>query len=221
MKNRPIIYLLAVLAVGAGVWFLERPDRGRKDDVRLVQFFPKLDPLQIQKLEISHLMDGVTLEKKEGVWTATPSPTALSSQMDAKNNAPAPGGTPVEADPWKVGAALKTLSTLESRSLLSRDAGAQSRLQVNEIGIHLKAYDAAGQAVADIYIGRTGPDLVTTAVRSNGASEVYLVKGYLGPRFPATASLWKTKDEANSGNEKVDPHKSHPARNDNPVSGRQ
>lgn len=220
MKNRPILYLLVVIAVAAGVWFLERPDQGPKDDAQRVQFFPKLDPLQIQKLEISYLMDGVTLEKKDGQWTATPVPTALSAQIGAQNNVPAPSGTPVEADPWTVGAALKTLAALESQSLLSRDAKGQPRLQVNEVGTHVKAYDAAGQVVADIYIGKTGPDLVSTAVRRNGEPEVYLAKGYLGPQFLAVAEKWKPKDEVNASNEQVDPDKSHPARDRNAVSGR-
>lgn len=215
MKNRPLLYLLTVILIGAGVWFLERPDQGRKDDTQLVKFFPNLDPLQIQKLEISHLMDGVTLEKKEGVWTATSSPTKLSAQVDVQNNTPAPVVEVVVADPWKVGAALKTLSALESQSLISRDAAIQPQLQVNDIGTHLKAYDAAGQVLADIYIGKTGPDLVTTAVRREGAPEVYLAKGYLGPQFPAVVAQWKPKEEAKPSNEKVDPNKSHPARNGN------
>lgn len=221
MKNRPLLYLLAVILMGAGVWFLERPDRGPKDDTHRVQFFPKLDPLQIQKLEISHLMDGVTLEKKEGVWTATSSPTVLSAQVDAQNGTPVLAVASVEADPWKVGAALKTLSALESQSLISRDAAIQPQLQVNDIGTHLKAYDAAGQVLADIYIGKTGPDLVTTAVRREGAPEVYLAKGYLGPQFPAVAGQWKSKDEATVSNEKVDPNKSHPAHNGKPLPGGQ
>lgn len=221
MKNRPLLYLLAVIVVGAGVWFLERPDQGPKDDARLVKFYPQLDPLLIQKLQITRLLEGVTLEKMDGIWTATPTPTDLSKQVTAQGNVPEPSVTPVEADPWTVGAALKTLSALESQSLISRDAATQPQLQVNEVGTRVKAYDAAGQVVADIYIGKTGPDLVSTAVRREGDSGVYLAKGYLGPEFPPTVEKWKKTDEAKPGNEKVVPDKSHPPHNGKPVSGRQ
>ncbi len=221
MKKRPLLYLLTVILVGVGIWLLERPDRGPKDDTHLLQFFPTLDPLQVQKLEISHLLDGVTLEKKGDEWTATPSPTKLAEQVDAQNTAPAPVAVPIDADPWMVGAALKALSALEGQSLISRDASAQPRLQVNDLGTHLRAYDAAGQVVADIYIGKTGPDLVSTAVRREGESEVYLARGYLGPRFPAVAEQWKKKGEAATSNEKMDPDKSLPARDDNALPGGQ
>lgn len=218
--NRPSLYLLIVLIVGAGVWFLERPDQGRKDDAQLVKFYPNLDPLQIQKLEITRLLEGVTLEKKDGTWMTTPTPTDLSKQVTAQGDVPVPSVKPVEADPWTVGAALKTLSALESQSLISRDSATQPQLQVNEVGTHVKAYDAAGQVVADIYIGKTGPDLVSTAVRREGDPEVYLAKGYLVNDFPPTAEKWKKTDEAKPGNEKVDPDKSHPVRSGKPVPDR-
>lgn len=193
MNARPLLYLVIVLGIGAAIWWLERPGAGPTDDRTQIVFFPELDPLQVKKLQITHLMDGVTLQKEGDVWMATPSSTKLSQQVDAQNK--------VAADPWKVGRALIALKELEGQSLISRDAQNAPQLQVNEIGTHVQAYDAAGQILADIYIGKAGPDLISTAVRREGEQAVYLAKGYLAGQFPAMVDPWKQND-------KVDPDKS-------------
>ena len=72
-----------------------------------------------------------------------------------------------------MGRALLALKELEGESLISRDAQNSPKLQANAIGTHVQAYDAAGQALADIYIGKAGPDLVSTAVRREGEPAVY------------------------------------------------
>lgn len=194
MKNRPLLYLLAVIIVGSGVWALERPGEGPKDDVQAIVFFPKFDPLQVKKLQISHLMDGVTLQKEGDVWMATPSATKLSQQVDVQNK--------VAADPWKVGRALIALKELTGQSLISRDAQNAPQLQANDIGTHVEAYDAAGQVLADIYIGKAGPDLISTAVRREGEQTVYLAKGYLASQFPAVLEPWKQNEKVDHPNDR-------------------
>lgn len=193
MKDRrPFFYLLAVVLIAASVWFLERPTTAPRDDVRLLQFYPDLDSAIIQKIQITRLMDGVVLLRDGEGWVVLPQATPLSEKIRAQENAPPPpAAEPVPANPQKVYAAIRALKELESQSLLSRDAQSQPQLQVNEIGTRVQADDAAGQKLLDIYIGKTGPDLLSTAVRREGEPEVYLVRGYLAGRFPATVEQWK------------------------------
>lgn len=200
--NRPMLYLGVVVVVGAAIWWLERPGVGPSDDRTQVVFFPTLDPLQVKKLQISHLMDGVTLQKEGDVWMATPSATKLSQQVDVQNKvAPVPAAS-VVADPWKVGAALRTLKELTAQSIISRDAQNAPQLQANDIGTHVEAYDAAGQVLADIYIGKAGPDLISTAVRREGEQTVYLAKGYLASQFPAVLEPWKQNEKVDHPNDR-------------------
>lgn len=196
MKNRPLLYLLAVVLVGLGVLWFERPGTSPQDDSQVLRFFPALDPATVQKLKISRLMTGVTLQKTAEGWTATTSLTPLAEKAEAAGQQVADPTVRIPADPQMVERALKTLKTIESRSLISRDALANPRFEVNDIGTHVQAYDASGQVVADIYLGKTGPDLLTTAVRREGEQVVYLARGHMSGQFPADVAAWKKKEEA-------------------------
>ncbi len=193
--NRPIIYLIAVLLIGLAVIWLERPGAGPRDDTQVIRFYPNLDVAKVQKLQISHLMTGVTLTRDGAGWTATTTPTRLSQEAEALGQSVATPQESLPADPKRVAGILDTLKTVESRSLISRDASVTPQMEVNEVGTRVQAYDASGQALVDIYLGKTGPDLVTTYARRAGEPMVYLVKGYLTAQFPADVKAWKKTEE--------------------------
>jgi hypothetical protein len=88
--------------------------------------------------------------------------------------------------------ALEVLKFIEIRGVASREASAHPQWQTNDMGTHVKAYDAAGQILADLYIGKLGPDMVSTYVRREGATEVHLAAGHVGGAFPARPEAWKT-----------------------------
>lgn len=193
--NRPILYLLAVVLVGLAVVWLERPGAGPRDDRQVVRFFPNLDPAKVNVLKISRLMTGVILKREGEGWTATTSMTPLAEKAEAAGQSVSDPVVTLPADPQKVDRALTSLNTIESRSLISRDAQANPRFEVNDIGTHVQAYDAAGQVLADIYLGKTGPDLLTTTARREGEQTVYLVRGHVTGQFPAFVTAWKVKDK--------------------------
>ena len=193
--RRPLLYLLAVIVIGIAILWLERPGTFPSDDSQVVRFFPDLDPTAVQALTISRLMTGVTLQKGAEGWTATTSTTPLAEKAEAAGQQVTDPMVTVPADPQKIEKALTTLKTIESRSLISRDAQANPRFEVNDIGTHVQAYDAAGQILADIYLGKAGPDLLTTTARREGEQTVYLVRGHVTGRFPAEVVAWKAIDD--------------------------
>lgn len=182
-------YLLIVIFVGLAVVWLERPSE------EVVRFFPNLDSAKVHALTISRLMTGVSLKREGEGWTATTGMTPLAEKAEAAGQSVSDPVVTLPADPQMVMRALTTLKTIESRSLISRDAQANPRFEVNDIGTHVQAYDAAGQVLADIYLGKTGPDLLTTAARREGEQTVYLVRGHMTGQFPAEVTAWKVKDE--------------------------
>lgn len=195
MKQRPAIYLLAVVVIGIAVIWFERAGDGPRDDSQVVRFFPNFDPTKVQKLQLSHLMTGVTLTREGEGWTATTSSTALSQKAEAAGQSMVGPQEALAADPKKVEGVLDTLKAIESRSLISRDASITPQMEVNDVGTRVQAFDAAGQVLADIYLGKTGPDLVTTYVRRGGEPMVYLVQGYLTAQFPANVKSWKKTED--------------------------
>jgi hypothetical protein len=193
--KRPLLYLLVVVVVGIAVLWLEHPGAPPSDDSQVVRFFPNLDPAAVQTLTISRLMTGVTLQKGAEGWTATTRLTPLAEKAEAAGQQVADPVVTIPADPQLVERALTTLKTIESRSLISRDAQANPRFEVNDIGTHVQAIDASGQVLADIYLGKTGPDLLTTAVRREGEHVVYLARGHMSGQFPAEVEAWKTDNK--------------------------
>lgn len=172
--KRPVFYLLGALVLAAIVVLIERPGGTPGDREGTRQIFKTLDPNKVARIEIERLLDGVSLVREEKMW------------LVGKGDEPL---TP--ADAAKVSEALTTLQQFTTTSLVSTNPEKQGVFQVNQLGLQVRAYDAAGALLAHVYVGKQGPDFFSTYVRHGGEDRVYLTRTSLSGHFPTVLEYWR------------------------------
>lgn len=76
--------------------------------------------------------------------------------------------------------------------------------QVNEEkGIHVIASDEKGSVLADLFVGKMGPDFSSNYVRANNRNEVIIVEKYLRAEFPMYKKSWINRKLTNFKGEDV------------------
>lgn len=185
---RPLYILAAILGIGALIVFLERPDRPRGDQ-SVVKIVPSVEG--ISKIAISQMADGLVLEIKSGKWVASTLQTPLAKKIQEQSKSNDPVMESVDVDGQKLGRAVAFLDDLKSHSIASQNPSEHPDWQLNELGTRVQAWDKTGKPITDIYLGKMGPDMVSTFVRREGENTVYLVTGFLAGQFPAKLEYWK------------------------------
>ncbi|PIR20751.1 MAG: hypothetical protein COV45_04135 [Deltaproteobacteria bacterium CG11_big_fil_rev_8_21_14_0_20_47_16] len=195
LNQHPLIYLITIVIVGIVVVVLEQPGTGPNDDRQ--DFFPfkALDIAAVQTVKIAHFVEGIELKRNGEGWLASSFVTPMAETINAQSGQDAAAVETIVANTQKADALLNAIKDVEIRGVASHDFSAAPQLEANDIGTHVQAYDAAGQVLADLYIGKLSPDMVSTYVRLQGAPVVYLADGYLGGQFPALISAWKKPDD--------------------------
>ncbi|MBI4238999.1 MAG: DUF4340 domain-containing protein [Deltaproteobacteria bacterium] len=200
LKHRPYWYLLFAIAFAGVVLWIERPDR---ESIRVAEsqpLFAGLQSEQIARIEIEQLLDGVQLVRDGTQWMIRPLTSTLKASVteaEAQPTADAPetvSAAPASpADATLIASALETLTKLEVGGVASRNPDAHDKLQVGKLALQVRAFDAAGKALASLRIGGQGPDFLSSYVRAGDAPNVYLVRQQLRSHFPTRLAPWRDK----------------------------
>jgi hypothetical protein len=193
MKRNPIIYLCIVTIVATVVWMIEKPNKPRHGTAETARLFAELDPAKVTRIEIEHLINGIELKRHFYNWTIEEFKTAMGKKLEGGEvkAASKPAQEKIVADNAKVRRLIDTLKNTRVETIISSNPEKQAQLQVNNIGLQVRAYDSSGNLLAHLYIGKNGPDYMTTYVRKEGDDNVYLVKQYLGPLFTPQIDSWR------------------------------
>lgn len=189
---RPYLYLLGVVFIASLVLWLDRPAQDTSSGRPLLSTFNAAD---VATIEIEHLLNGVRLQRAETGWRVETLPTALAEKVPtAHQPEPAqPAVLPFPAEASRVDQLLKSLATLVVGAPVSIKAERHDQLQVGKLALQLRVKNGAGDTLAAVYIGKSGPDYFSTYVRKAGEEAVYLVADQLQGRFSATLEAWQDK----------------------------
>jgi hypothetical protein len=173
--KRNLILVIALLIVGALVFFIERPfdKRGGQAEGDLL-VFPDFEPWKVNKILIGN--GRLTLENRDGNWflitTAGPYP----------------------ADRSQISALLQAIRELKRDNIASENEEKQSLfgLKAGE-GTEVAVYDLDGQKIADFFVGKKGPDGLSAYVRRADADEVILQPGTLRDHLDKPGKFWRDR----------------------------
>lgn len=192
-NKNPVIYLCIVTIVATIVWMIEKPSKPRHGTTETLSLFAELDPAKVTSVQIEHLINGIQLKRHLYNWTVSEFETDMAndlSQKEGKIFTPS-SDQKIIADKIKVQLLLDTLKNTKVETIISSNPEKQAQLQVNKLGLQIRAHDSSGNVLAHLYVGKNGPDYMTTYVRKEGDNNVYLVKQYLGPLFAPQLDAWK------------------------------
>lgn len=167
-----LLIILALLVIIALI--MERPfGRGRKKEE--LALFPGFDRAKVEKIEITENGETVELKREGDEWVVS----------TAK-------GYP--ADNIAVNRMFDEMDEMTSKELISENPDKHPKFKVNKDGIEVKMLDKEGKTVAHFFVGKIGPDYISTYVRRADSKKVYLIPRTLRPVFGKGKTGWCDKE---------------------------
>lgn len=159
---------------------------------RPFRLYPSIDTKNVAKIEITHLINGITLSKTDSTWQVSEFETEMAKEVNKSENSSVSSVT-FRADAEKIGRVLEKLTGLEAKLLASSNPEKQALYEVDQLATRVKAFDSNGNLVIDLNIGKSGPDMFSTYVRRNGEQDVYLVGEQIGAMTSPDILAWRDK----------------------------
>ncbi|MGA1875451.1 MAG: DUF4340 domain-containing protein [bacterium] len=171
MKFKKTLFLLILLILlGLVAYLLERP----KDVTPSADTFPDFTVDAAALIHIRNKGEVVALVKTDDGW-----------KLEGEQGFP--------ADPDLVKKTLKSIDELKKEhNVVSNNPQNQSLFEVDpNSGIEVKVSGQDDKVLANFFVGKTGPDFMSTYIRKADSDEVLLGEGYhLRSSFTRTAKSW-------------------------------
>ncbi|MCD6508578.1 DUF4340 domain-containing protein [Candidatus Poribacteria bacterium] len=167
-----LLIILAFLVIIALV--MERPF-GKGEKKKEEALFPRFDRAQVEKVEITENGETVELKREGDEWIV---PTAK--------------GYP--ADETAVDKMFDEMDEMTTKELISENPDKHPKFKVNEDGIEVKMLGKNDKTLAHFFVGKMGPDFISTYVRRADSKKVYLIPRTLRPVFGKGKTGWCDKE---------------------------
>ncbi len=193
---RPFLYLGIAVVVALVILIVENPERPRVEDVAEQPLIadPNYDVAAVERVEISQLISGTQLKREETKWLVEEMVTPLRKQLLQEEERALPILRWHLADAERIENALGVFSGLMEGTLVSDNPEKQALYQVDDqTGLRLVLSGKNDRKIADLIIGKSGPDATSTYVRREGENRVFLVPRTLVGRFSPEERDWRKR----------------------------
>lgn len=176
MRRLSLFALIFIVLAGL-YWLLEGPG-GKKSDREPHYLLRGFEPAHVERINISNSNSGtIVLQRADGGWQVTTEEKTFYA-----------------ADSSAVQALLDSMAALKTNSIVSRNPDRHALYEVSpETGLHVKALNQEKQPLADLLIGKSGPNIFSTYVRAANSDAVYLVDGIMQNAAAKTRNEWRNK----------------------------
>ena len=177
--NRQLKYLFGlffVLAAIAGIVHLSSKDEGLKTK-RVYAFEQK----QVESFKINHFTQSYLFKKLDGLWQIKRAENQLTKKITDDKKAKGKVSKKdkpkfEEANSLEVTKALTYLINLEVREPIATATKKENIFEINPYALHVIFYDGEQNELGRLYIGKQGPDLMSSYVSEKSLGAVYLVE---------------------------------------------
>jgi hypothetical protein len=174
--RRLSLFAIIFIVMAALYWFLEGP-KIKNADREQNNLLSGLESPNVERINISSASSGaIVLKRADNGWQVSEDLTTFST-----------------ADSTAVEALFESLAQLKNDSLVSRNSDRHALYEVSpETGIQVEVLGGEG-TLANVLIGKSGPNIFSTYVRVAEKDEVYLVDGILQNATSKTLNEWRDK----------------------------
>lgn len=203
MLKKSIYYLAAAILIAIVVLVIEGVINLKNNDVKEEAIFKGFDKTLVQKIELTHLFNGLKLKKEDGVWQVAGLKTKMHEELEKNGGASTDVDTNwYAADNIKVESAMDIVSGLKKTSLVSKNKDKHALFHINDgVAGEIRFYDKDGRTLVHLIIGKNGPGFASNYVRVGGSDDVYLVEQYLQGTFEPNLEQWREKPPAEKTDE--------------------
>ena len=177
MRFKVTLTLVAILIIlGIAVYLFERGGvREQQGASPQATIFPAFKTEQAAAIELKTRGKSVSLIKKDN-W------------MVALNEGYYP------ADKSEVESIFKTVNNMQRESIVSTDLNKYPLFELDPVnGVEVKISKSDHTPLAHFFVGKNGPDLISTYIRIEGEKEVFLLTGMLNATFGKELKDWRDK----------------------------
>jgi hypothetical protein len=178
MKTKQLLILLGILVVLVVIVGLVENPFAKSEYAKKLEaaslLFPDFNRENVTKIEITASGETTTLAKENNQW--------LVASME---NYP--------ADAKGVEDVLDNVTELKTTGLVSSNPEKQGQFEVDSSGAETKLFDAGGNVLAHLFLGKTTPGYLSSYVRAADSNNVYVGKGNLKATFDKGTRTWKDR----------------------------
>jgi len=177
MRFKITLTLVAILIIlGITAYLFERGEvREQQGASPKAVIFPAFKTDQAAAIEIKTRGKTVSLVKQEN-W------------MVALNEGSYP------ADKGEVENIFKTVNNMQRESIVSTDPNKYPVFELDPVnGVEVKISRSDHTLLAHFFVGKNGPDLISTYIRIEGEKDVLLLSGMIKPAFDKELKDWRDK----------------------------
>jgi len=176
MRRLSLFAIIFIVMAGL-YWFLEGP-KIKDADQGPNHLLSNFSPADVHRINItSSDSDPIVLQKTDGEW-----------QVETGQ------GASYAADSSAIQELIESLTELKTNSMVSRKPDRHALYEVSpETGLQVETLDHKQRTLAEVLIGKSGPNIFSTYVRAADKNEVYLVDGILQNKISKTLNEWRDK----------------------------
>ena len=200
--NKQAVVLASMLALLLAAVFFVNQARNSSEKSALEASLLGVAQDDVAAFEINNFTEGLYFKKHGDAWLVKPVKTELAKAIEADANAgqqQADAKEAVAADPVKVSTLLTNLSLLKSAEPVATEKESVGKFQINEHSLHIILYDRDNKELGRLYVGKTGPDFMSTFVKRGDSDAVYLVQENLQGIMNYHYEQWQLGENKESG----------------------
>jgi len=172
MKPRTTLLLAVVLVLLAGAATLMESNRKRARSAEGPPVFAQFSAEKANRIEIESPGKKVALAKPGDRWI-----------VETENGR--------RADAERIQSILDALGKIQSKEVISRQADKHPTFEVTDSAVLLTVRDG-DKELASIFVGKPGPDFMSTYIRPKGEDTVYLAQVYLPSVVDPSIETWRS-----------------------------
>ncbi|MBN1308072.1 MAG: DUF4340 domain-containing protein [Chitinispirillaceae bacterium] len=209
MKEKKIIYLLAILAVIVAVIVIGNQLGKKTPSEKELTFFPGLTEQAVGSITIREGSNAIKVRRKGDVWVVSkPSASTDAKTADAAASPLVSDSVSIDAvegekkaaspeypvDSASIASALEKITALKKDALISENPEKQDIFEVDSSkGLLVEMADNSGKPIGSVIIGKSGADWNSNYVRCKGSNSVYMASGGVRNSFFTDLNRWRNK----------------------------
>lgn len=157
----------------------------------------------VTSFQINNFTEGYHFKKGDTGWSVKRVETPLVQKIRTENiDALVPPTTQEQqADTMAVSRLLTHLFLLEVTEPIATGSGAVAKFQINEHSPHVVFFDKRGKALTRLFVGKQGPDFMSSFVRRGDEDAIYLVEKNLHTLMLLPFEDWLFKEKIKTPDE--------------------